>query len=146
MIRAQNFTSLLVTSKCALVLCKHFPQDFSKRTIQGAPHESGTQHMNRACQFYCSPCYAIMAKGYGRECGSVKGYPCLFKCLQFRMYMFQKCYMGFCTPRRTKIDFKKKKKIMKIGCPESLSMVPRHSMRVALLGHSEPSRHILNNW
>ena len=26
------------------------------------------------------------------------------------MYMFSKCYVGFCTPRRTQIDSKKKKK------------------------------------
>jgi len=26
------------------------------------------------------------------------------------MYMFSKCYVGFCTPRRTKIESKKKKK------------------------------------
>ena len=26
------------------------------------------------------------------------------------MYMFSKCYVGFCTPRRTTMDLKKKKK------------------------------------
>ncbi len=30
------------------------------------------------------------------------------------MYIYMKCYMGFCTPRRTKMDSKKNKKIKKI--------------------------------
>ncbi len=39
------------------------------------------------------------------------------------MYTYMKCYMGFCTPRRTKMDFKKKKKVSSKARMESVVMM-----------------------
>jgi hypothetical protein len=41
--------------------------------------------------------------------------PMFTQLFSVRMYMFPKCYVGFCTPRRTIMDLKKKKKERK-GC------------------------------
>ena len=37
--------------------------------------------------------------------------PYSYKLLSVRMYLISKCYVGFCTPRRTQMDLKKKKKL-----------------------------------
>ena len=67
--------------------------------------------------FALLPCSSIIPQsllrvdglhGYGGESGRVKTHIHIF--VPVRMYMFSKCYVGFCTPRRTTMDLKKEKK------------------------------------
>jgi hypothetical protein len=46
--------------------------------------------------------------GYGGESSRVKTH--IHIIVPVCIYMFSKCYVGFCTPRRTIMDLKKKKK------------------------------------
>jgi hypothetical protein len=41
--------------------------------------------------------------------------PMFIQMFSVRMYMFSKCYVGFCTPRRTIMDLKKKSSLAGYG-------------------------------
>jgi len=65
------------------------------------------------------PCSSILpqsmlcddsSKAVGEKVAEIRPMLCLLN-VPDRMYMFPKCYVGFCTPRRTIIDSKKKKRI-----------------------------------
>ena len=84
----------------------------STQTPTGAPTPRNTRsqlaRQSRACRFLNHTRYATKAEGFGgRNRHSEDTWA---GSMDYRMYIFEKCYMGFCTPKRTIMESKKKKK------------------------------------
>ena len=83
------------------------PQDSSTKAIRGGPTLGTFALLPRSSIIPQSLLRVDGLHGYGGESGRVKTHIHIF--VPVRMYMFSKCYVGFCTPRRTTMDLKKKK-------------------------------------
>jgi len=120
----QLFTTTHAVSKHLLFICKCCLQYLSVKMTYGLPmqvpsskHSQGSRchlphdgilaHLCRAHHLHCSRCFATITRCYGVE---KLGYYITLWLHRIATYTHWKCYMGFCTSRRTVMDFKKKKK------------------------------------